>query len=189
MVKKLFKFYAVVIVILFVLTKFVPSDIVAAETPEINIQNSSDFIKMMSEQNLNHDDLYPSVTIAQAILESNWGKSSLYRKYNNLFGIKSGGYWKGETVTLNTNEEINGRLVIMSGKFRTYTSLQDSINDRSRFLHYYKRYRKVINAPDATSQLQALQDCGYATDSRYAEKLLKLVTQYKLYQYDRSEEK
>ena len=134
--------------------------------------------------------VYPSVIIAQAILESGWGQSGLTKKANNLFGIKSSSAWKGESVNMRTAEytKSNSRYYI-NANFRKYSSLSASIVDHGKFLEENSRYRNhgVFSAKNASEQAFALQKAGYATSPTYAIQLIKLIKRYNLDRYDSKE--
>ena len=68
-----------------------------------------------------------STIIAQAILESGYGKSLLASKYHNYFGMKCGSHWKGKSVNLNTKEEYNGKVVNITDNFRVYASMDSGV--------------------------------------------------------------
>lgn len=129
--------------------------------------------------------ILPSVTIAQAILESNWGKSELSRKYNNYFGIKAHGY--KNYISFKTKEEVNGKLIVITSTFRKYNSLDESIRNYNEFLtKENKIYLKngILNKLDYKSQALCLQKTGYATDSKYSEKLIRIIEKYGLNLFD-----
>lgn len=125
----------------------------------------------------------PSVTVAQAIIESNWGRSGLASApYNNLFGIKAGGYWGGRQVMMPTAEYLNGRYVTVNAAFRAYDSQEASFRDHTNFLLQNSRYAAngVINAPSYQAMAIGLQRAGYATDPSYAATLISVVQRYNL---------
>ena len=125
----------------------------------------------------------PSVTVAQAIIESNWGRSGLsIAPYNNLFGIKAGGYWGGRQVMMPTGEYLNGRYVTVNAAFRAYDSQEASFRDHTNFLLQNSRYAAngVINAPSYQAMATGLQRAGYATDPSYAATLISVVQRYNL---------
>lgn len=134
--------------------------------------------------------IYPSVTLAQAILESGWGKSGLTKKANNLFGIKSSSAWKGESINMKTAEytKSNSKYYI-NADFRKYPTLADSIIDHAKFLNENSRYAKhgVFTAENSSKQAFALQRAGYATSPIYAVQLISLIEKYDLDRYDTSE--
>lgn len=131
--------------------------------------------------------LFPSVKLAQAALESGWGRSVVG---NNMFGIKASGsqspYWHGETVTSGTSEWQGGAYVPTSSRFRKYASIGDSIKDHTWFLQNNRRYANagVFSATTPEEQARALQRAGYATDPSYASKLISIINTYNLKQYD-----
>lgn len=134
--------------------------------------------------------IYPSVTLAQAILESGWGKSGLTKKGNNLFGIKSSSAWKGESINMRTAEytKSNAKYYI-NANFRKYPTLADSIIDHAKFLNENSRYANhgVFVAKNSSQQAFALQRAGYATSPIYAVQLISLIKRYDLDRYDTNE--
>lgn len=130
--------------------------------------------------------LYPSLMIAQAILESNWGRSSLSKLHHNYFGIKANTKWKGNKVTYSTTEFINNKHIKIPQAFRSYPSIDAGFADRVNFLQINKRYttNRVFSAQSPEQQASAFLKAGYATDPRYAEKLISIINKYKLKQYD-----
>jgi Mannosyl-glycoprotein endo-beta-N-acetylglucosaminidase/CHAP domain len=131
-----------------------------------------------------------SVTIAQAILESGWGKSHIGTA-NNYFGIKaqsstSFGPIAIGTVTVPTREVINGKSVMVNGRFRKYRSMDDSMRDHGRFLRDNPRYKPAFaHSRDANAFAQAIHRAGYATDPQYSGLLINLMKQWDLYRFDR----
>lgn len=123
----------------------------------------------------------PSLTISQAILESNWGKSSIG---NNLFGIKAGSGWTGKTKRVPTTEYENGKLVKTYATFRDYDSISDSIEDHARLLASNSRYAKVISTSDYREANRLIREAGYATDPEYTNKLNSITEQYKLHMFN-----
>lgn len=128
----------------------------------------------------------PSLTMAQAILESGWGKSHIQ---NNLFGIKAGSSWRGKVALRQTKEFINGKWITVDAKFRAYNSFNESIEDHARLLGTAKRYRKVTLAGDYRTACLEVWKAGYATDPGYPKKLITIIEQNKLYEYDRQAKK
>lgn len=136
------------------------------------------------------NDLYASVMIAQAILESNNGQSGLSSApNNNLFGMK--GKYKNNSVTFATSEDDGtGNMSTIQAEFRKYPSYKDSMEDYVRLLRngvswnkelYKGAFKSNTNSyADATKHLTGT----YATDSRYNEKLNQLIIEYDLQQYD-----
>lgn len=130
--------------------------------------------------------LFPSVFMAQAILESNNGNSTLAFAHNNHFGIKADKSWKGKIAMMKTREVIGGKEVYVDAPFRKYDTPQASFMDRVMFLESMPRYTNagVFTAKTPEAQAQALQKAGYATDPKYSELLIKLINQNSLKQYD-----
>ena len=132
-----------------------------------------------------------SVTIAQSILESGWGESDLSQKYHNYFGIKGRG--PAGAVDMRTNEVYSGRTVRINAHFRAYNNMAEGFSDHGSMLARMGRYsdayaqcRDCDLTPKerANAFAQGLQDAGYATDPKYAKKLIYLMKRYNLYQYD-----
>ncbi|MFD9625670.1 glycoside hydrolase family 73 protein [Peribacillus muralis] len=128
--------------------------------------------------------ILPSITIAQAILESGWGKSELSVKYNNIFGIKSHN-WDGKSVNIGTSEFHEENI---QADFRVYDTISDSLQDHSVFLTENPRYEKngLFSSKTYTEQATALQEAGYSTleneagEKIYGELLIELINQYQL---------
>ena len=127
--------------------------------------------------------LLPSVTIAQAILESAWGKSDLAVKYNNLFGIKALRDWDGKVANVETTEWVNGSKIKVIQPFRVYDSWDESIDDHCKFLQK-DWYAGVFEANTPEEQIDAIIAGGYCTDPNYKTKLCELIRKYNLKEYD-----
>ena len=128
----------------------------------------------------------PSVIIAQAALESGWGKSGLTVNSNNLFGIKGTG--TAGSTNLPTGEVFGGRSVTIRSNFRAYNNLGESIDDHGKFFNENPRYQGALDAyklnRNADEFAQKIAEAGYATDPDYASKITKLINRYNLKQYD-----
>lgn len=124
-----------------------------------------------------------SIIIAQAILESGYGKSLLASKYHNYFGMKCGKYWKGKSVNLNTKEEYNGKVVNITDNFRVYDSMDSGVVGYFDFIST-SRYKKLKKAKNHFEYANFIKECGYATSSSYVTSLIKLVNLYDLTEYD-----
>ena len=147
------------------------------------------FIKKIGSIAVEYYDEYeylPSVTIAQAIIESGWGKSRLAREAYNYFGIK---WTKGcghDYVTMATKEQLsNGNYVKIYARFRKYKTLSDGIKDRFEFLSNNKRYSNLKGVTNYKEFCYLLKKDGYATSQTYAQKLIKCIEQYGLEKYDK----
>lgn len=133
--------------------------------------------------------ILPSISAAQAILESSWGTSTLGRSPNhNLFGIKVSPDWTGGQVVMSTQEFVNGQFVTIKAAFRTYPSWSASIKDHAAFFTSTawrkERYKDVVGQKDYKLAAAALQAAGYATDPQYSTKLISIIERYHLYQWD-----
>jgi len=122
----------------------------------------------------------PAFIVAQAALETGWGahvmKSSNGLSSNNLFGIKAGNSWQGNTVQSNTLEFRDGIMKQEKASFRSYSSLGDAFNDYASFLTDNARYKNVVNSGNDVDQFtRNLSKAGYATDPVYANKIKTIV--------------
>lgn len=120
------------------------------------------------------------VLVAQAALETGWGKHMVRgadgRSSNNLFNIKADSRWSGESAVTETTEYYGGKAVKEQAAFRAYASMADSFKDYALFLRGNSRYGDALTKTgDARGFLNALQAAGYATDPRYAEKVLNIL--------------
>ncbi|ALU44755.1 flagellar assembly peptidoglycan hydrolase FlgJ [Pseudoalteromonas rubra] len=124
--------------------------------------------------------LNPAVMVAQAALETGWGKHIIARQDGesslNLFNIKADKRWHGDSASKMTLEFEQGLPVKKQANFRAYDSLKDSINDYVDFLQSNPRYQEALTKTDNPDQyLDALQQAGYATDPDYAEKIKRVL--------------
>lgn len=139
-----------------------------------------------------------SVSLAQFILESGYGKSELAQNANNYFGMKKslsgntwgGSAWDGTSIyTKKTQEYENGAYVTVSADFRKYPSVEKSIADHSAYLLGAKngaklRYDGLKGCTDYKKTVQIIKDGGYATSPTYVENLCSIIEKWKLTQYD-----
>ena len=121
----------------------------------------------------------PQALLAQAALESGWGKREIRLADNstshNLFGIKAGPEWHGKVAETRTTEYVNGVAQTQVARFRAYDSYQDAFRDYADLLKGSPRYAGVLQANDANQFAVALQQAGYATDPAYATKLSRVM--------------
>jgi LysM repeat protein len=119
-----------------------------------------------------------SITLAQGLLESGAGQSTLARESNNHFGIKCGRGWKGRSVRADDDAR--------NECFRAYRKVEDSYEDHSLFLVGNQRYSSLfrLNKTDYKGWARGLKRAGYATDPSYANKLITIIETYDLYKYD-----
>ncbi len=130
-----------------------------------------------------------SPIIAQAILESGWGKSKLAATYHNYFGMKCGSNWKGKSVNLTTKEEYEvGTLTTIKDNFRVYDSMEEGVKGYFDFIQL-ERYQNLRGITDPKKYLETIKADGYATSSTYVESVMKVVEQYNLTQYDKEDVK
>lgn len=123
-----------------------------------------------------------SITLAQALLESDNGNSALARYANNHFGIKCHTGWKGDTY-IQDDDKLNEC-------FRKYKTVEESFEDHSEFLKTRGRYAFLfeLRKTDYKGWAEGLQEAGYATNRNYAKLLIKIIEENNLYQYDRVQE-
>jgi peptidoglycan hydrolase FlgJ len=127
-------------------------------------------------QNLGVD---PRLLVAQAALETGWGKYIMHDQSGtpsyNLFGIKQGANWNGDSIKANTLEVEQGTIVKRQENFRMYESFEQSFEDYVNFVKSNPRYQQAVDAVDNAKQyIKALQDSGYATDPNYANKIINI---------------
>jgi peptidoglycan hydrolase FlgJ len=126
--------------------------------------------------------------LAQAALESGWGKHEIRRPDNspsyNLFGIKAGNNWQGETVETITTEYINGVPQKTVEKFRAYNSYEEGFRDYANLLSRNPRYANVVNTQSAAEFAYGLQRAGYATDPQYGNKLMRILNNPALHNHN-----
>jgi len=129
-----------------------------------------------------------SVTMAQALHESNKGQSDLALSANNHFGIKCKKYWKGGTY-YHKDDDRNASGILIESCFRAYETAYDSFVDHSNFLKFGDNYQGLftLSKKDYVGWAYSLKRAGYATDPLYAEKLIKHIQDYDLTALDNEE--
>ena len=130
-------------------------------------------------ESMNTHQIPASITLAQGILESGSGNSDLAKSSNNHFGIKCGSQWNGRK-TYHDDDQKNEC-------FRSYKNVLDSYNDHSAFLTRNKRYSALflLEITDYKGWAKGLSKAGYATNPKYANLLITIIEDLKLYTYDR----
>jgi flagellar protein FlgJ len=127
--------------------------------------------------------LHPHLILAQAALESGWGKREIPAAdgspSHNLFGIKATGDWQGKTTEITTTEYINGVKQKVKAAFRVYDSYEHALADYAKLLTKNPRYRGVVQSDSPEQGAKALQAGGYATDPAYAKKLITIIQKVK----------
>ncbi|MGH8451282.1 flagellar assembly peptidoglycan hydrolase FlgJ [Pseudomonas sp.] len=129
----------------------------------------------------------PKYLVAQAALETGWGKSVMRAQdgssSHNLFGIKAGQSWQGGQARAITSEFRDGAMVKETAQFRSYNSYQDSFHDLVTLLQSNDRYKEVVKSADNPEQfVRELQKAGYATDPDYASKISQIAKTMNSYQ-------
>ncbi len=129
----------------------------------------------------------PKYLVAQAALETGWGKSVMRAEdgssSHNLFGIKAGQSWQGGQARAITSEFRDGAMVKETAQFRSYSSYQDSFHDLVTLLQSHDRYKEVVKSADNPEQfVRELQKAGYATDPDYASKISQIAKNMNSYQ-------
>lgn len=174
-----FRFFNLrILVLIGLLFRFMMPSPLRAQSQSAIFEN---YIKQYSHLAIQGEKKYripASITLAQALLESSAGQSSLARQSNNHFGIKCHEGWKGKRYYKNAEKP--------NECFRKYNSVKDSYADHSLFLVSRPRYESLfrLKKDDYVRWAKGLQRCGYATDRRYADKLIRLIETYRLYRYD-----
>lgn len=143
-----------------------------------------DYIKKYRElavEEMRRYHIPASITLAQGLLESGAGQSTLARKSNNHFGIKCGSDWSGKTVRHDDDAR--------NECFRAYKHPRQSYEDHSKFLVGRPRYASLfkLKITDYKGWARGLKKAGYATNPRYAEQLIGIIELYDLHQYDRKD--
>jgi len=141
----------------------------------------SDYIAKYAELAVKHMNKYgipASITLAQGLLESDAGRSSLASRCNNHFGIKCHNDWRGKTMLVDDDRR--------NECFRCYNNAEDSFEDHSLFLVNGARYRSLfsLGSRDYKGWARGLKAAGYATNPNYADKLIEIVERYGLDRYD-----
>ena len=129
----------------------------------------------------------PRYLVAQAALETGWGKSIIRtldgNSSHNLFGIKSHGSWEGESARVLTTEYKGGKAVKEAASFRAYDSYAQSFEDYVSFLQNNGRYEKALSSTENPERfVKELQQAGYATDPNYARKISQIARKMQTYQ-------
>lgn len=125
-----------------------------------------------------------SPIIAQAILESGWGTSSLASKYHNYFGMKCGSSWKGKSVNFATKEEYEvGTLTNIRDNFRVYDSMDAGVKGYFDFINT-KRYENLKGVKSPEEYVRRIKADGYATSSKYVDNIMRVIRDNKLTRFD-----
>ena len=145
----------------------------------------------LAQNEMNRLGIPASITLAQAILESKYGTSSLAENANNHFGIKVDGQDFEQARYCVYSKEWSYKLkkkVGLMSCFKKYNSADSSYVDHSNFLRYRPYYSELftLHLQDYKGWAEGLQKSGYATDPQYALKLIRIIEQYQLFKFDKN---
>jgi flagellar protein FlgJ len=176
-----------------------PGEIQPGKTTDINLKSSKQlpiksveqFVKQLwpyAQQAANEIGVEPKVLLAQAALETGWGKAVIDKADGkssfNLFNIKADKSWQGSKTSVNTLEFEQGTAKKVRAGFRVYDSYQQSFQDYVQFLKSNPRYGEALKqTADPEAYVKGLQQAGYATDPKYAEKIMHIFNGEALGQY------
>ena len=146
------------------------------------------FIQKVAEKVRKYAPLYGisvhSPIIAQAIIESGWGKSGLASKYHNYFGLKCGSSWKGGSVNMSTKEEYKvGTITNIRDNFRVFDDFDDGIRGYFEFINT-SRYKNLKGVKSPEEYVRRLKADGYATSSKYVDNVMRVISDNKLTRFD-----
>lgn len=152
--------------------------------------SADDFVATMmpmAERAAKRIGVDPRYLVAQAALETGWGKKMIAQRdgssSHNLFGVKSGSSWDGASARATTSEYENGKQVREVASFRAYNSFEQSFQDYVSFLQNNDRYQGALDSTARPDQfMKELQRAGYATDPQYARKVSQIAKQMQVYQ-------
>lgn len=152
--------------------------------------NNVDFIYKISaliqaENEKRGNPLFSSVVIAQACLETGYGKSNLMMNANAIFGIKATSSWTGKVYSAKTKEVYNNNPVYIHDKFRAYNSLEESIADYFDLITKTSRYRKALTTETPLGCIEEIKKGGYATDPEYVRLVMNIIEKYNLQDFDK----
>jgi flagellar protein FlgJ len=137
-----------------------------------------DFVKPYANQAASTLGVEPSLLIAQAALETGWGKKVIQNSNgssNNLFNIKADRSWQGDKVATQTLEYHNNIAVNEKAAFRKYGDFEESFNDYVQFLNENPRYQNTLNNANSSEEfIRGIHKAGYATDPQYADKVMRV---------------
>ena len=146
------------------------------------------FIQKVAEKVSKYAPLYGisvhSPIIAQAIIESGWGKSGLASKHHNYFGLKCGSSWKGKSVNMTTKEEYKvGTITNIRDNFRVFDDFDDGIRGYFEFINTI-RYANLKGVKSPEEYVRRLKADGYATSSKYVDNVMRVIRDNKLTRFD-----
>lgn len=156
---------------------------IQTDKAQLNFNSPMEFIQTiwdLAKDVIKESGLNPKAILAQAALETGWGKSIIKSVSGdssfNLFGIKSDQGWKGEQTVANTLEYADGVMKMSREEFRSYDSIKESVQDYVNFLKSNQRYSEVLKqSSNPNAYVTELQKAGYATDPDYATKIQSIM--------------
>jgi len=140
--------------------------------------------KDIAQREMDRSNIPASIILAQGIHESSWGRGELAVNSKNHFGIKCKDYWMGPTYYIEDDDYENGKLI--KSCFRAYNDVEASYIDHTDFLVTNERYSRLFSfdQSDYINWAKGLKECGYATDPKYAEKLIRIIETDQLQRFD-----
>ncbi|MDT2805453.1 glycoside hydrolase family 73 protein [Vagococcus lutrae] len=170
----------------------IPNSLASSSSNHVLVESSPSheaFIEQLAptaQQLQDEFGVLPSIILGQAILESDWGTSQLAASYYNLYGIKG---YDDTSVMLETKEFVDGKWKTIQAPFKVYANWEESMRDHSLlFVNGVdwnpQLYHAVLQATNYRDAAFALQSAGYATDPNYQEKIVSVIENYQLAQYD-----
>jgi predicted transposase YbfD/YdcC len=172
------------LIILFTLQIFA-NLLIAKDNNPIALDYISNYVEIAQEE-MQRTGIPASIKLAQAILESDMGRSDLANEANNHFGIKCGNSWPGKEFYKHDDDK-NHKGELIESCFRKFNTPQESFIAHSDFLtdtNKADRYGFLFETTDYKKWSKGLKKAGYATDPKYPDKLISIIEKYELYQYD-----
>ena len=168
---------------IFLTANFITFSLLANANPIMSKSDYSNTFQNLAIQQMEIYKIPASITLAQGILESNCGNSTLATKANNHFGIKCHSDWTGEKVFMDDDAE--------NECFRSYKKVEESYIDHSEFLKKGKRYQFLFqyDLDDYKNWAYGLKQAGYATNPKYAEQLIQIIEELQLNKLDENSNK
>lgn len=140
---------------------------------------------IQAENEKRGNPLFSSVVIAQACLETGYGKSEIMMKANAIFGIKAFESWKGKTYSARTREVYENNPIYINDTFRAYNSLEESISDYFDLITKSQRYRRAMTTETPLGCIEEIKKGGYATDPEYVKLVMNIIEKYNLQDFDK----
>lgn len=159
-------------------SRFSSSSVVVPQHAEANVSSYTDIYASLAMSEMQRTGIPASITLAQGIIESDYGRSRLASQANNHFGIKCHSSWNGKKIYHDDDKR--------NECFRKYSKAEDSYIDHSDFLQNGSRYNFLFDLPrgDYKSWARGLKKAGYATNPRYANMLIDMIEKNRLHIYD-----